>query len=109
MQPAQAPLSCSTAGETCPHRRALFRPARGSPFLLETQLPAKPSAFFRELKMCFPPHQARFYSNQHQPFRKIFAFLRLFSDNKAVLSSLELVFLFYLVNIFKHYYCYNKC
>jgi len=50
-----------------------------------------------------------FYSNHYQPFREIFAFLHSFSNNKAVLRSLEPVFLFYLVNIFKHYYHCNKC
>lgn len=70
---------------------------------------SKLSVLFQELEMCFPHRQTYFYSNQYQPFCEIFAFLHLFPNNKAVLSFLELVFLFYLVNIFKHYYCYNKC
>lgn len=78
-------------------------------WLLEAELHSKLSVLFQELEMCFPPRQTCFYSNQYQPFCEIFAFLHLFPNNKAVLSFLELVFLFYLVNIFKHYYCYNKC
>lgn len=78
-------------------------------WLLETHLHSKLPVFFQELEMCFPPRQTCFYSNQYQPFCEIFAFLHLFPNNKAVRSFLELVFLFYLVNIFKHHYCYNKC
>lgn len=78
-------------------------------WLLEADLHSKLSVLFQEWEMCFPRCQTYFYSNQYQPFCEIFAFLHLFPNNKAVLSFLELVFLFYLVNIFKHYYCYNKC
>lgn len=63
----------------------------------------------RTTEAASPPRWARFYSNHYQPFCEIFAFLHTFSHNKAVPGSLELVFLFYLVNIFKHYYHHNKC
>lgn len=112
------PLSASKAGQQMHVHTSTQNPGQtGGPCScwaklgadLEADLHSKLPVFLQELEMCFPPRQTCFYSNQYQPFCEIFAFLHLFPDNKAVLSFLELVFLFYLVNIFKHYYCYNKC